>query len=222
MDGNSDRAELPCYSRPLHRQVCPPAAGVWHDNQTQAPPLTRFATLTLAREAGRRDAARPARSPAAPSPVLFSELLLADSGSGDDGARAVGATDDDASPVRRELRGQLRHDPIATARSPRVMSPDQAVSNITWTPPLASAAVRRPRARERVDVVLFSVFLFSVSRAVVWVRHDVRQLCGATHSRMVWPHEMFTRARMRRGANSVTSAVPIGSTPPMPMPADPK
>src|SRR5260370_13999290 len=27
---------------------------------------------------------------------------------------------------------------------------------------------------------------------------------------------------MRRGANSVTSAVPIGSTPPMPMPADPK
>ena len=31
---------------------------------------------------------------------------------GDDGARAVGATDDDASPVRREPRGQLRHDPI--------------------------------------------------------------------------------------------------------------
>jgi hypothetical protein len=26
--------------------------------------------------------------------------------------------------------------------------------------------------------------------------------------------------RMRRGANSVTNAVPIGSTPPMPMPAE--
>jgi hypothetical protein len=52
--------------------------------------------------------------------------------------------------------------PSGPNRSPRVMSPDQAVSNITWTPPFASAAVRQPRARERVDVVLFSVFLFSV------------------------------------------------------------
>jgi hypothetical protein len=34
---------------------------------------------------------------------------------GDDGARAVGASDDDASPVRRELRGQLRHDPIGNS-----------------------------------------------------------------------------------------------------------
>jgi MFS family permease len=40
--------------------------------------------------------------------------------------------------------------PSGPNRSPRVMSPDQAVSNVTWTPPLASAAVRRPRARERV------------------------------------------------------------------------
>jgi hypothetical protein len=34
------------------------------------------------------------RSPAAPSPLLFSELLFADSGA-DDGARVIGATDDD-------------------------------------------------------------------------------------------------------------------------------
>ena len=69
-------------------------------------------TLSRARKAGRRDADRPARparaarvvptaagrtmvrSPAAPSPVRFSGLLFADSGA-DDGARAVGATDDD-------------------------------------------------------------------------------------------------------------------------------
>ena len=60
--------------------------------------------MKRAQEAGRRDADRPARparagrtmvtSPAAPSPVRFSGLLFADSGA-DDGARAVGATDDD-------------------------------------------------------------------------------------------------------------------------------
>jgi hypothetical protein len=32
----------------------------------------------------------------------------------------------------------------------------------------------------------------------------------------------INRHELRRGANSVTSAVPIGSTPPMPMPADSK
>ena len=34
----------------------------------------------------------------------------------------------------------------------------RAISNITWAPPLASAAVRRPRARERV---MLSVLVFS-------------------------------------------------------------
>ena len=41
-------------------------------------PFTRFVALTRAREAGRTMV----RSPAAPSPFLFSGLLLADSGSG--------------------------------------------------------------------------------------------------------------------------------------------
>jgi hypothetical protein len=60
-----------------------------------------------------------------------------------------------------------------------------------WKAAMGSAACFRSNetascAREG-DVVLFSVFLFSVFflvflRAVAWVRHDVRQLCGATHS----------------------------------------
>ena len=55
------------------------------------------------------------RSPAAPSPVRFSGLLFADSGA-DDGARAVGATDDDvgfAWSARwrwRDLRGRSIND----------------------------------------------------------------------------------------------------------------
>jgi hypothetical protein len=53
------------------------------------------------------------RSPAAPSPVLFSGLLLADSGA-DDGARVIGATDDDdvgfAWSARRDLRGRSIND----------------------------------------------------------------------------------------------------------------
>ena len=55
------------------------------------------------------------RSPAAPSPVRFSGLLFADSGA-DDGARAVGATDDDVGFAwsarwrRRDLRGRSIND----------------------------------------------------------------------------------------------------------------
>jgi hypothetical protein len=57
------------------------------------------------------------RSPAAPSPLLFSELLFADSGA-DDGARVIGATDDDDDVGfawsgrwrRRDLRGRSIND----------------------------------------------------------------------------------------------------------------
>jgi hypothetical protein len=57
------------------------------------------------------------RSPAAPSPLLFSELLFADSGA-DDGARVIGATDDDDDGGfawsgrwrRRDLRGRSIND----------------------------------------------------------------------------------------------------------------
>ena len=45
--------------------------------------------------------------PAAPSPIPFSDIPVR----GDDGARAIGANDDAAAV---EVRGQLRHDPIAT------------------------------------------------------------------------------------------------------------
>jgi hypothetical protein len=64
------------------------------------------------------------RPPAAPSPFLFSGLLFADSGSGrrwSSGGRGrpmmmlrrVGAAA--MVTARRDLWGQLRHDPIATA-----------------------------------------------------------------------------------------------------------
>jgi len=66
------------------------------------------------------------------------------------------------------------------------------------------------------------LFLPSVSRAVGRDTRRPTTVRGHAFPRMVWPHVMFPHARMRRGANSVTSAVPIGSTPPMPMPADPK
>jgi hypothetical protein len=57
---------------------------------------------------------------------------------------------------------------------------------------------------------VFCFFLvFFLFRAVAWVENTTSDNCaGPRIPRMVWPHVMFARARMRRGANSVTSAVP--------------